>query len=165
MIGLRSTASRRAALVLTAAAAVALVVGLVWDRSPPSELSLPPWPAGVGRSDEYAFGDAVGARDLRAWGPVFDALAERYGGKARLRLIRLTLPADADLAALRRRFDEEMVDHRRWRAVTQEIPHGDAWAHGYESPDGRDVFMLVGIDPRPGETLVPLNVLTTIPGG
>ena len=146
------------------AAAAALAVGFAWDRPPPSERSLPPWPAGVGRSEEYAFGDAVGARDLRAWGPVFDTLAERYGGEARLRVIHLTLQADADLAALRRRFDEEMIDRRRWRSATLETRLDGAWAHGYESSDGRDVLMLVALTPRPGETLVPFNVLTTIAG-
>lgn len=164
MISLRSISPfRRGVLVFAVVAAVALVVGLVWDRSPASEHTIPPWPAGVGQADEYPFGDGVMLRDHRAWRPVFDALAERYGGKYRLRVIHLTLDAKVDVGAVRSRFDEEMINRRHWRAETQEPGRGRTWTHGYESSDGRDVFMLVALEPRPGETLVPLNILTTIP--
>jgi hypothetical protein len=165
MISLRSMSPlQRGLLVLAVVATVALAVGLAWDRSPASDRSIPPWPKGVGQTDEYPFGDGVMLRDHRAWGPVFDMLAERYGGKTRLRVIHLALDAKADIEALRSRFDEEIINRRRWRAVTQETDRRETWTHGYESADGRDVFMLVGLEPRPGETLVPLNVLTTIPG-
>lgn len=165
MISLRSMGSlRRHVLVVVVTAAVALVVGLAWDRSPASERAIPPWPSDVGQPDEYPFGDGVMLRDHRAWEPVFDALAERYGGKTRLRVIHLTLDAKADVGALRSHFDEEMINRRHWRAETQDTGRRETWSHGYESSDGRDVFMLVGLVPRPGETLVPLNVLTTIPG-
>ncbi|MBW8726263.1 MAG: hypothetical protein JF625_14035 [Inquilinus limosus] len=161
MISLRSMSPLRKGVL--ALAAVALVVGLVWDRSPASELTIPPWPAGVGEADEYPFGVGIMLRDQRAWKPVFKALAERYGGKYRLREIHLTLDAKADVGAVRSHFDEEMINRRHWRAETQETGRPRTWTHGYESSDGRDVFMLVGIEPLPGETLVPLNILTTIP--
>ncbi|MGK9231348.1 hypothetical protein KXS07_06950 [Inquilinus limosus] len=162
MIGLRSTGFlRKSPLLFVVAAAAALAVGIAWPRHPqPSELSLPPWPPGVEEPEEYAFGDAVRSREVHTWLPVFDDLEDRYGKPT---YISLVLDANADLAALRNRFDEEMIDRRRWRALAQQSTRLGAWTRGYESADGRDVFMLIGLVPHPGETRVPLVVLTTIP--
>lgn len=33
----------------------------------------------------------------------------------------------------------------------------DAWAHGWISPDGRDVLVLVALEPGTEETVVPLT--------
>jgi hypothetical protein len=132
-------------------------------RAQSSELTLPPLPPGVEKPAEYAFGDAVMSRDLRAWGPVFDELALRHG-KTGLRVLHLTLAAAADVEAIRRGFDREMIEGRRWRPSTPKLSRSDAWAYGYQSLDGRDALVLVGLKPRPGEGLVPLNILTTLPG-
>lgn len=135
------------------------VIGL-GGCSSSTEAGLPSWPAGVGEPAEYAFGDAGSARSQHAWGPVLDTLATRF---ERLRVVHLTLRADIDAAALRRDLDREMIETRRWKAVAPQAHSDDAWVFGYESPDGRQVLMLVGPAPRPGDSSVPLTVLTTLP--
>jgi hypothetical protein len=161
MIDLWSTSTRRSSFLATAAA---LLIGASPNGHAQSpEAALPPLPPEIGRPAEYAFGDAVAQRDQRAWGPVFDALAQRFG-KARLTVLRLTLAADADVGALRHRLDREMVERRRWRALIQEAGRPEAWTHGYASADGRHVLMLIGLRPRSGEVLVPLTIVTTLPG-
>jgi hypothetical protein len=150
-------------LIGAALGAALIAAALGCGRSQSAEFVLPPLPPGVESPAEYAFGDAVMTRDLRAWGPVFDALALEFD-RATLRVIPLAMTADTDVAALRGHFDRELADRHGWRAVTPQIAARDAWAQGYESPDGRHVFMIVGRHPRPGDTLTPLTILTTLPG-
>lgn len=156
---------RAGVLVLIVVAAVALAIA-IWanERSQSAELDLPSFLAGVEQPAEIAFGDAVMSRDQHAWGRVFDELGPRFG-QGRLRVDHLTLTADVTAADLRRDYDLEMVDDRGWQATTAPaVPEG-AWAFGYETPDGSHVLMLVGLEPRAGETLVPLTLLTTLPEG
>lgn len=151
---------------LLIAAAVVLLGGTIhYCSSEPADLTLPPWPPGVEQPDEYAFGDNVMIRDHRAWAEVFDALLKDIGRgpSGQLRVIHLTLPADADLTALQRYFDREMIEVRNWRAQTWKLSRGDAWVFGYRTGDGRHAVVLVGLKPRPGDRLVPLNVITTTP--
>jgi hypothetical protein len=130
-------------------------------RLPAEEM--PPLAPQLERPDEYAFGDAVMRRDTRAWGRVFDTLAERLG-RENLSVIHLVMPADADPAALHAHFDAEMIDLRQWRRLAWDDAASGSWIGGYESPDGRAVFVLVGLEPRAGETELPLTVITTLAG-
>ncbi|PUB24858.1 hypothetical protein C8K30_108115 [Promicromonospora sp. AC04] len=150
---------RRAAWLVTAG----LVVGLVTACStPPPSGAVPARPAGVEAPDEYAFGDDVAARDLRAWGPVYDALVEEVD-EERLRNLPLVLDADVDVAEVRDAYQSELVGVRGWDAMPEQPTVDDAWAQGWTSPDGQDALVLVGLEPRSGETHVPLTVLTTLP--
>jgi hypothetical protein len=123
--------------------------------------ALPALPDGVTAPEEYAFGDDVAARDLRAWGPVYDALATEVD-EERLRTVPLVLDAEIDVAAVRDAYDDELAGARGWDALPQE-PGDEAWAQGWLSPDGQDALVLVGLEPRSGETHVPLTVVTTLP--
>ena len=140
----------------------ALGVGLLTGcGSPPPSGALPGMPPGVQAPEEYAFGDDVASRDLRASSPVYDALTEEVD-EERLRNLPLVLDVDADVAAVRDTYADELVG-RGW-TVMPELPAVDgAWTEGWTSPDGRDALVLVGLEPGPGETHVPLTVLTTLP--
>ncbi|MGI5218774.1 hypothetical protein [Nocardia sp. CA-290969] len=129
------------------------------DRPEPT---MPTWPAGVEQPPEYSFGDAVAGRSQRAWGPVFDALAQRFG-RERLEVGDYTLTAETGPDALRRELDAELVGQRGWRTMAPQTVPSDAWAFGYERPDGRHIVALIGLDARPGDTRVPLTVVTTFP--
>ncbi|WP_105385054.1 hypothetical protein [Neorhizobium alkalisoli] len=166
MINLRSTCFLLSGPVLFPIVVIAslTICTLGEARSQSPDLALPNLPQGGEQPAEYAFGDAVMKRDQHAWGPVFDALAPRFG-KARLRVVHLALAATVDSENIRRHFDREMVDRRKWRPVLQETRPHNGWAYGYESPNGRHVFTLVGLRPRPGESVVPLSIVTTLPNG
>lgn len=161
-----SGGSRRLGVLVAVAVVIAGVVAVVWWQTRPSPSStgfdlraLP----GVEVPDEYAFGDAVMARDQHAWGSVFDTLEPRFD-RRRLRVAHATLAAEVGAESLRREADRDLVDVRGWRPVTVDVSTArDAWAFGYESPDGDDVLVLVGVEPRPDERLVPLSVVTTLP--
>ncbi len=118
-------------------------------------------PPGVTAPDEYAFGDDVASRDLRASGPVHDVLVEEVDAD-RLRNLPLVLEVDADVAAVRGAYADELVG-RGWTSMP-DLPAGDdAWTQGWISADGRDALALVALDPEEGEAHVPLTVLTTLP--
>lgn len=118
-------------------------------------------PPGVTAPDEYAFGDDVASRDLRASGPVHDVLVEEVDAD-RLRNLPLVLEVDADVAAVRDAYADELVG-RGWTSMP-DLPAGDdAWTQGWISADGRDALVLVALDPEEGEAHVPLTVLTTLP--
>ncbi len=123
---------------------------------------MPAWPAGVEQPPEYSFGDAVAGRSQRAWGPVFDALARRFG-RERLTVGEYTLATATGPDALRRELDTEMIERRGWATMAPGAVPSDAWTFGYERPDGRHVVVLIGLDARPGDTRVPLTVMTTFP--
>jgi hypothetical protein len=150
--------ARRAVL-----ATAVLVVGLVTGCSAPQEPgAVPALPSGVTAPEEYAFGDDVASRDLRASGPVYDALAEEVD-EERMRNLPLVLETDADVAAVRDAYGDELVGVRGWETM-QGLPEPDeAWVEGWISADGDDALVLVGLEPRPDETHVPLTVLTTLP--
>ncbi len=95
----------RAAWVATAV----LVTGLMAACSaPPPSGAVPAMPPGVTAPDEYAFGDEVASRDLDAWGPVYDAIAEEVDEERR-RNLPLVLDADVDVAEVRDAYDSELV--------------------------------------------------------
>lgn len=150
-------------LAVLTVAAVALVVSFLTERSS----SDPDWPAlppGVEEPAEYAFGDAVAREDQQAWGAVFDALAPDYDERA-LRVVHLTRDAGIDAEVVRLAYDKELADDRGWRVVTPDVVvDDDVWVHGYESPDGDDVLVLVGFEPGSGDAFVPLSIVTTLPG-
>ncbi|WP_285106522.1 hypothetical protein [Promicromonospora sp. MEB111] len=151
--------ARDAAHLVTAVLAVGLVAAC---STPPPAGALPGMPPGVTAPDEYAFGDDVASRDLRASGPVYDALAQEVDDE-RLRNLPLVLEVDADVAAVRDAYDTELAGERGWSALA-DLPAADgAWTEGWISADGRDALVLVGLEPRAGETHVPLTVLTTLP--
>ncbi|GAA2242984.1 hypothetical protein GCM10010413_52130 [Promicromonospora sukumoe] len=146
----------------TRLAGVALVVGVLAGCTPPPPSgALPGMPPGVRAPEEYAFGDDVAGRDLRASGPVHDALSEEVDDE-RLRNLPLVLDVDVDPAAVRDAYADELVG-RGWTAMPELPDVDEAWTEGWTSPDGRDAFVLVGLEPRPDETHVPLTVLTTLP--
>ena len=150
--------------VWLAAVAVVVVVSLVTGCSAASGSAgaLPDPPAGVSAPEEYAFGDDVAARDLDAWGPVYDALVEDVD-EERLRALPLVLDADADEAVVRDTYENELVGSRKWDTMSLHPIADGAWSQGWVSPDGRDALVLVGLEPEPGENRVPLTVLTTLP--
>lgn len=142
--------------------AVLLVAGTAACAAPAASAAVPDAPPGVQAPDEYAFGDEVASRDLRAWGPVHDELAADVG-KERLHSLPLVLDAAADVAAVRDAYGSDLAE-AGWAVLPEQPATSDgAWAHGWTSPDERDVLVLVALDPRPGETHVPLTVLTTLP--
>lgn len=152
-------------LAVLTVAAVALVVAFLSERSPddPDWPALPALPPGVEEPAEYAFGDAVAREDQRAWGAVFDALAADDDDDV-LRVVHLTLDAGVDAEVIRLAYDRALADDRGWRVATPDVAVGDdAWVHGYESPDGGDVLVLVGLESGSGDALVPLNIVTTLP--
>lgn len=146
-----------------ALAAAVLTVGLLTACSTPSPAgALPGMPPGVTAPDEYAFGDDVASRDLRASGPVYDALAQKVD-EEHLRNLPLVLEVEADVASVREAYGGVLAGERGWTALA-DLPAADgAWTEGWISADGRDALVLVGLDPRAGETHVPLTVLTTLP--
>jgi hypothetical protein len=123
--------------------------------------ALPAMPDGVTAPEEYAFGDDVAARDLRATDPVYYALAAEVD-RERLRTLPLVLDTAVDVAAVRDAYDDELAGARGWDALPLQ-PGDDAWAQGWLSPDGEDTLALVGLEPGAGETHVSLTVLTTLP--
>ena len=104
----------------------------------------------------------VASRDLRAWGPVYDALVEEVDEEL-LRNLPLVLDTAVDVAEVRDAYDSELVGVRGWDAMPEQPTVDEAWAQGWTSPDGQDALVLVGLEPRTGETHVPLTVLTTLP--
>lgn len=154
-----STRRRFRTWVLAAAAIIAgIALVVVMNReSPSAESSLPEWPAGVEEPAEYAFGDEVASRDQRAWGPVFDQMEDDD-----LRVVHLTVDASVDPGRIVGDLDREMVDERGWAGLTDQTTDPGTWTHGYQSPDGDDVLILVGLTPRDGDDLVPLTALTTL---
>ena len=143
-------------------ATAALVAGLLAACStPPPPGVLPDMPPGVTAPDEYAFGDDVASRDLRASSPVHDALVQEVDAE-KLRNLPLVLEVDADVTAVRDAYAAELAG-RGWTSMP-DLPAGDdAWTQGWISADGRDALVLVGLEPEAGETYVPLTVLTTLP--
>lgn len=162
---LRPSARRPTAWLPAAVLAALLVAGLVTACTgpPPSDGpgALPAPPDGVTAPAEYAFGDDVAARDLRAWGPVYDALATEVD-EERLRTVPLVLDTGVDVTEVRDAYDGELAGDRRWEPLSAQ-PGAGAWAQGWTSPDGDDALVLVGLEPRSGETHVPLTVVTTLP--
>ncbi len=151
--------SARGGLRLTTAVLVAALLAACSTPPPPG--TLPDMPSGVTAPDEYAFGDDVASRDLRASGPVHDVLVEEVDAE-KLRSLPLVLEVDVDAAAVRDAYADELVG-RGWASMP-DLPAGDdAWTQGWISADGRDVLVLVGLEPEAGEAHVPLTVLTTLP--
>lgn len=157
--GARPVAGRAAGRFATAALVAGLLAACTGPSGEPG--ALPALPDGVTAPAEYAFGDDVAARDLRAWGPVYDALAMDLD-EERLRTVPLVLDTTVDVVTVQDAYAGELTGARGWEPLPQE-PGDEAWAQGWASPDGDDALVLVGLEPRPGETRVPLTVVTTLP--
>lgn len=158
--GISSGARLSVAWLPTAVLVTGLMTACAGTPSEPPG-AVPAMPDGVTAPEEYAFGDDMAARDLRATDPVYYALAEQVD-RDRLYTRPLVLDTAVDVAAVRDAYDDELAGDRGWDALPLE-PGDDAWAQGWLSPDGEDAFALVGLEPGPGETHVSLTLLTTLP--
>ncbi len=141
-------------------AGVLMIASAVSGCPSPPESDLPMWPSGVEQPSEYPFGDAVMARDQRAWGPVFDSMASAMGHE-RISIVHLTVSAEISVEILQREFDEQMIDGRGWRPAPYPEPADDAWVRGYRSADGRHMLALVGLEPWGGGSAAPLTAIGT----
>ena len=113
---------------------------------PPPMLALP---------DEYAFGDKVAVADETAVRHVDELLRQRYG---RPDVKRYTAPGNADFGALRAYYDTR-AGAIGWKPIPglgRSLFPGE-YALGYER--GGSAFAVVWLTPRPGSTLVPVNVI------
>ncbi|GEP09530.1 hypothetical protein [Methylobacterium gnaphalii] len=124
---------------------------------------LPPDAPGVTIAKDDAFTDAVRTADKQSQKDVLDQLASRFGRD--LRILPRRVDSDAEPLPIKEHYEKELAGARGWK----EFPltdYGSTWSFAYISPDNRQVFAAVVLNPRfapEGGGDVPLTILTNLP--